>query len=243
MAEHHVKQIYTGLFGWFDEDESRLFPLPAMERANRLIEGFGGIEKVRGQVDAALEGNDYRWAAEMAGWLVRCMPAADGRADGGEQEDRHRLAESLRGFGHATRSANVRNWCMTRALELDGEIDLGRFRGHRFRRAELESRPIAESVSLLRVLLDPIKAEGRDDELQIQFGDASAGLRIRNCVSVTTDGSGASCYLQISEADWIQVLTGKTTIGKVLDEGTATSDNPDRVQSILGCFDLASLNP
>ncbi|MCH2099133.1 MAG: alkyl/aryl-sulfatase, partial [Pseudomonadales bacterium] len=59
LVEHHVRQIYTGLFGWFDENEANLFPVPLPERAARMIEGFGGIEKVRAQADAAIDAKDY----------------------------------------------------------------------------------------------------------------------------------------------------------------------------------------
>ena len=59
VVEHHVRQIYTGLFGWFDEDEANLFPVPSPERSRRLIEGFGGIEKIRVTIDEALNEEDY----------------------------------------------------------------------------------------------------------------------------------------------------------------------------------------
>ena len=64
LVEHHVRQIYFGLFGWFDEDESKLLPVPAPERAKKLIDGFGGKEMVRSAFDQAMEEKDYRWAVE-----------------------------------------------------------------------------------------------------------------------------------------------------------------------------------
>merc|ERR1712050_709929 len=33
VAEHHVRQIRCGLFGFFDDDEANLFPLPTSDRA------------------------------------------------------------------------------------------------------------------------------------------------------------------------------------------------------------------
>ncbi len=61
LVEHHIKQIYTGLRGWFDGDDAKLLPVPPVERANKLIAGFGGKEKVRSQVDAAIAADDLRW--------------------------------------------------------------------------------------------------------------------------------------------------------------------------------------
>lgn len=49
LVEHHVRQIHTGLIGWFDGVESSLFPLPPLQRAQRLIAGFGGRDAVRRQ--------------------------------------------------------------------------------------------------------------------------------------------------------------------------------------------------
>ncbi len=70
VVEHHVRQIRNGLVGWFDGDESQLFPLAPIERNQRLIAGFGGRAQVQAQAEAALAGNDLRWALELATWLV-----------------------------------------------------------------------------------------------------------------------------------------------------------------------------
>ena len=102
VVEHHVRQIYTGLFGWFDEDEANLFPIPSPERSQRLISGFGGIKKVRTIIDDALQKEDYRWAVELSSWLVRSDLNDQGIADAGELEDRKRLAASLRGIAYST---------------------------------------------------------------------------------------------------------------------------------------------
>ncbi|MEZ5225392.1 MAG: alkyl sulfatase dimerization domain-containing protein [Acidimicrobiales bacterium] len=114
VAEHHVRQIRNGLVGWFDADESHLFPMPTLERCRRLIEGFGGRTEVRSQAEAALADNDLRWALELATWLVRSRPHADGRADGGSPQERGLLATVLRTIARRTTAANIRNWCLTR---------------------------------------------------------------------------------------------------------------------------------
>ncbi len=88
LVEHHVRQIHTGLRGWFDGDTAQLFPVPPVERALRLIAGFGGADEVRRQVDHALDTDDVRWAVELATWLVRVEPGNSG--------DRARLATALR---------------------------------------------------------------------------------------------------------------------------------------------------
>jgi len=243
LVEHHVRQIYTGLFGWFDEDEAHLFPVPAPERAQKLIEGFGGIEKVREAVDVAMADNDYRWAIELASWLVRSDVNAQGRADAGSPEDRGRLAEALRQVAQSTTSANVRNWCITRALELEEKIDLTRFRVHRLQKSEILRRPAVESLALLRVLLVPAQAEGFSDELRVQFSDGSAGgLAVRHSVAVPVDGSAATLTLAVSHADWAELLAGKLALSDGLASGQVETSDAQRLQRFFACFDVKSLN-
>ena len=69
-----------------------------------------------------------RWGS----WLVH-RDDADG-VSAATDDDRLLLAEVLRTIGRRTPSANIRNWCLTRALELDGTLDLDRLRVHVFGR-------------------------------------------------------------------------------------------------------------
>ena len=243
VVEHHVRQIYNGLFGWFDEDESKLFPTPSPDRALKLIAGFGGKPKVRIAIDKAIKEGDNRWAIEMSTWLVRCELNHKGRADAGEQEDRDRLAMSLRIVAQSTTSANVRNWCLTRALELEGTLNLERFRAHRFRATDILNSPAAQSVPILKVLLVPEKAADLDQEIQIKFDDSStAGLRIRNKVAVPTDGSNAEIMLTVSHQQWAELLGGKSKLTQLLDSGELkASPGKEEVLRFFSCFDLESL--
>ncbi|MCP3990846.1 MAG: hypothetical protein GY724_17350, partial [Actinomycetia bacterium] len=194
LVEHHVRQIHNGLRGWFDGHEALLFPTPPLERATRLIAGFGGQDAVRAQAQEALEAGDQRWALELASWLVRSEVDATGRIDGGEVGDRKLLADVLRSIGQRTTSSNARNWCLTRAMELEGTLDLSRFRQHRFSPADfdLEQNPADFFVRSLRVMIDPERASGIGGSLRWDFEDGTtAGVRIRNCVAVPDDGAEA----------------------------------------------------
>jgi alkyl sulfatase BDS1-like metallo-beta-lactamase superfamily hydrolase len=243
VAEHHVRQIYTGLFGWFDEDEAKLFPTPAPFRSRKLIDGFGGIDKVRGIIDQALADADYRWAIELSSWLVRASLNDRGRADAGETQDRHRLAAGLRGVAQGTTAANIRNWSLTRARELEGHIDIERLRGHRFRAADLLSSAPTQSVPVLKVLLVPERAQGLDESLCIAFDNGSqAGLRLRHQVAIPTQGQNADMTLTISHQHWAQMLGGKISLTQLLADGAVdTAGMDDRVKRFLSCFDLPSL--
>ena len=242
VVEHHVRQIYTGLFGWFDEDEANLFPLPAPERSEKLLAGFGGINNVRQAIDAALAEEEYRWAIELASWLVRRERNDRGRADAGATEDRNRLASALRGVAYTTTAANIRNWCITRALELDGSTNLERFRTHRLQKRELTRRPAIDSVRQLRVLLVPERANDRHQTLQITFSDGgTTTLTIRHGVAVPATNDQPDVVMTVSSDHWFDLLGGKLNLSRAIADGIVQSDDPDIVCEFLGCFDLEAL--
>ena len=243
LVEHHVRQIHDGLRGWFDGNEASLFPEAPVARAAKLIAGFGGHDEVRAQARAALDARDLRWALELASWLVRCEVDEHGRADGGTAEDRALLASVLRAISQRTTSANARNWCLTRALELEGSIDLTRFRVHRFSRGEVLANPADLFVRTLRVLLVPERAEGVDDHLRWEFADGTTvGLRLRRSVAVPTDGGGADVAIRLDLPTWADIVSGRRTVDDAIADGTVVVVGDEaRVRRLLGCFDNAGL--
>ena len=246
LVEHHVRQIYSGLFGWFDEDEANLFPVPGAERLQKLIAGFGGVTAVRRAVDQALNEEDFRWAIELASWLVRREINEHGRTDAGAAEDRLRLATALRGVAYTTTSANVRNWCITRALELDGSTNLQRFRTHRFQKRELARRPAAESLGLLRVLLVPERAVGLYQTLKLSFTEGGvAALTIRHGVAVPEDEGRSpenSLTASISSEYWFDIMGGKLALSQALTDGVLETSDVEGINAFFACFDLVTLN-
>lgn len=247
LVEHHLRQIRNGLVGWFDGDESQLFALATGDRAARLIHGFGGRDVVRQQAREAVGKGDIRWALELASWLVRADPgtSADPGIGPASQDDKALLAGVLRCIAYGTPAQNLRNWCLTRALELEGRLDLSRFYRHRIRIEDVMAAPAAHSVALLRVMLVPEQAAGIEDELAWMFDDGSiAGLQVRGQVAVPTTGQTAALRLHLSLLTWAQVLAGKTTLAAALALGTARIEGDiERVRGILGSFDLAGLKP
>jgi alkyl sulfatase BDS1-like metallo-beta-lactamase superfamily hydrolase len=237
VAEHHVRQIHNGLKGWFDGDPAKLFPLPPLERARRLIKGFGGHANVRRQLEEALAEGDLRWATELGTWLVR-DPDPDATT---ARADRKRLADSLRRIGQGSPAANIRCWALTQARDLEGTGPMDRFRGHRFRRPAVIANPCA-AVHTLRVLLDPVRADGVDHHVRFVFTNAgTTGLHVRNAVACPTDGSGATATISMSPEDWADILTGKRDLAQTLETGAAHIEgNTAAVLVFWNSFDLAS---
>jgi alkyl sulfatase BDS1-like metallo-beta-lactamase superfamily hydrolase len=235
VAEHHVRQIRTGLFGFFDGDEANLFPLATSERAGRLIEGFGGRDEVRRQLEVAMAANDLRWALELGSWLVRSEAA--------DAPDRLLLAEALRRVGQRSAAANIRSWCLTRARHLEGTVSTDRLYTHRFRRNQTLAGPIAASVHALRVVLDPVIAEGLDVHLGWRFASGErAGLHVRNGIACPSNGDDAVLWMECSAETWADVLAGSTALSEAIQDGSLLVHGDASVlRATLACFEVGGL--
>ncbi|MGA1587124.1 MAG: alkyl sulfatase dimerization domain-containing protein [Ilumatobacteraceae bacterium] len=230
VAEHHVQQIRSGLFGFFDGDPQRLLPHPERERAERFVAAMGGLDAVRAIIDGATE-DDPRWALELAGLVVH-----HGDADEG---DRARLAAVLRVVARRTTSANLRNWCLTRARDADGTRSLDRNRVHRFRHRQVADWSVADLVGVLRVLVVPERAAGVDTHLRVVLSGEAAGLHVRNHVACPTDGVSATVTVACERSVWVDLLCGVCGLDDVLADGRMTVDGDvDAVRSALGVVDL-----
>ena len=234
VVEHHVRQIRTGLFGFFDGDEANLFPTPPRERSARLITGFGGRDAVRKQVDEALTHDDARWALELGSWLVR--------SDGAEDADRALLARALRMVAQRTSAANIRNWCLTRARVLDGTANVARLKNVHLRKPTLLSAGYEKAVHILRVLLVPERAKNVDMKLRFVLDGNMTGLHIRNFVAVPYSGVDAQATITGTLDTWTNVLSGSTILTAAIADGSlSVSGDSDGAVSALRCFDVKGL--
>lgn len=230
VGEHHVRQILIGLRGWFDGDESKLFPAPPEERLDKLIAGFGGRGAVAAQAAEAFDNDDVRWGIELATWLARSADATD--------SDRNLLARGLRLVAERTPAANIRNWAITRARHLDGQTPMDRYMRHGFGSKSVAHVDSADLIHTIRVLLDPTRAAGIRAHLCFVIDGESAGLLIRNCVAVPTDGRGADATVSMTRATLVAVLSGKQP-WSAADIGV--SGDRAVVDSVRRCFDHEGL--
>ncbi|MFN5840311.1 MAG: alkyl sulfatase dimerization domain-containing protein [Acidimicrobiaceae bacterium] len=230
VTEHHLRQIFMCLRGWFDGNEEKLFPEVPESRYEKLIAGFGGRETVRAHVSDALATNDVRWATEMATWLARSVDAP--------AEDRALLASCLRVIAERTPAANIRNWAITRARHLDGSFPMDRFMQHGFNPKFLGEASAVGLIHTLRVLVDPDAIDGVNHHVAFVVGDETAGLHVRNSVAVPTDGWGAQSMVKMSRATLLGLLSGRALWSEELASGAiAVSGDNDTVDCIRRSFE------
>ncbi len=213
VVEHHVRQIRSGLFGFFDGDPQHLLPLEPCDRATRLVDAMGGRGRVRELCQGAIESEDVRWALELATLLERSGDSLT------EVQDQLTLAHVLRLVAQRTSAANIRNWCITRALALDGSVDTNWLQLHRFTKGQVLSWPFDISLNVLRVLLDPERADGIDTHVALTRDGVTCGLHFRNCVAVPTDGEGADVVGRCTNETWANVLSERVTLAAAISDG------------------------
>jgi len=230
VGEHHVRQIYAGLRGWFDGEESKLFPLRPEERFEKLIAGFGGRGEVAKQASSAFDADDVRWGVELATWLAR---SADATA-----EDKKLLARGLRLVAQRTPAANIRNWAITRARHLDGQTPMDRFMKHSFGARTIAHVSAKDLIHTLRVLLEPARAEGVTVHIRFVVDGEPAGLLLRNCVAVPTDGAGAVVEVAMTRTTLVAILSTKQPWSTANVEVTGDSAVVDTFRR---CFDHVGL--
>jgi alkyl sulfatase BDS1-like metallo-beta-lactamase superfamily hydrolase len=232
LAEHHVRQIRAGLFGFFDGDPVGLLPLDTTDEAERMVSAMGGEEKVRTLCVEALAGtdNDRRWALSLAARLAH--------RPGATQQDQRLLADALRTAARRTTSANVRNWCLTRALDLDGSLDMSRLRTHRFSRRQVARWSLDAAVSVLRVLVEPDRLTGVDLHLAVVLDGERTGIHFRNHIACPTEGVDAEAVLTGPRDVWNQILTGSSDVRNAVDSGDLSIEGDTaRVFQALAAID------
>ncbi len=69
-VEWTVRGIYADRAGWFDGNATNLFPLPEKDRAAKLTDLIGGTDQVLARGREALATGDFKWAAELADYVL-----------------------------------------------------------------------------------------------------------------------------------------------------------------------------
>jgi alkyl sulfatase BDS1-like metallo-beta-lactamase superfamily hydrolase len=196
------------------------------------VEGFGGAEVVLDQIQAAIADDDLRWALELASWLRTADP----------DQARFRLvtADILRRVGQRTTAANIRNWCLTAARDLDGTRPQDRHRTHRLRPQQVAGLAPVETVRILSVMLDPARAVGVDAHVAwVVDGTTPVGSHVRNGILCVTDGPGAHTTVELSRQRWVDLMCGSSSWDDTVAAGEVQVDgDPAVVVRVLACIDL-----
>lgn len=252
-VKHSVRQVFSGLLGWFDGDPATLDPLPPQARAARWVALAGGREAVLqalaaseviacdSSTEQALALDENRWIAELTGQLLRTDPS--------DEEVRKIKARALRRLGLATLNTNWRHWYLSSALELEGRFAQVPFKGN-----SLAVRDIwmaIEPRQLMRNLAVRLQAERCLDlhmRLTLEFTDRplSAVLELRRGVlqvalEVPADFSDVACVrLRTTWPVWLrQMALGWPDLAQQLANGEMQliAGSEEQLQTFISSFE------
>jgi alkyl sulfatase BDS1-like metallo-beta-lactamase superfamily hydrolase len=113
-VEWTVRGIYADRVGWFDGNATNLFPLPEKERAAKLVGLIGGPDQVLSHGREALAAREFKWAAELADYVL----ANDGAHTGAKRLKAQALIE----LGERQTNAIARNYYLSSAMHLLREL-------------------------------------------------------------------------------------------------------------------------
>jgi alkyl sulfatase BDS1-like metallo-beta-lactamase superfamily hydrolase len=234
-----VRSIYDGYLGWFNADPSTLNPLPPKERANSYVELAGGKEEMLLQLRKSVrEDRNYRWAAEIATWLIRAYPDL--------KEAKDLKAEAFRELAYDTINASWRNFYLMGALELEGKLKDAK-QTINFGSPDIVSQfRTADVLRGLTIKLNPKQAI--DAHMTMAFiisdrNDESHALEIRRGIVEYKEKIPKDYDVSLVMKRKIveEVLLGQTTLQQGVQSGEIIIQKGDgkQVEKFFSYFDLA----
>jgi alkyl sulfatase BDS1-like metallo-beta-lactamase superfamily hydrolase len=109
-VEWTVRGIYADRVGWFDGNATNLFPMAEKDRAAKLLGLIGGADQALARGREALSARDFKWAAELADYVL----AIDGANTGAKRIKAQALIE----LGEQQINAIARNYYLSSAMYL-----------------------------------------------------------------------------------------------------------------------------
>ncbi|MCM2534269.1 MBL fold metallo-hydrolase [Neobacillus pocheonensis] len=234
-----VRGTYAFLIGWYGTDTATIHPVSKKTEAEKIIKGFGGLDKVVEDAQKAYGDHEFAWAAQLITYVLKLDP--------NHQLSRQIKARALRKLAETTPSAITRNFYLTHVLELEGKISPN----VRFVKSDTLSTLTPEAfMNFLRVKLDPVKSEKVNQVMQVLFTDSSdeIGLQVRKglaeVVSFNTNSITPDFTIKTTSKDLAQLLTSEITLENALTIGNITiiKGAKEEVTNFLGMFDEIVVN-
>ena len=169
-VEWSVRGIFNGYLGWFDGDAATLEPVNPDERAEGMASLAGGAQGLQRAARGAVDEGQYAWAAELATHLIRVDPSS--------VQAKQIKADALRALGRRQVNSNARNYYLTQALELEGEVDIRDRTKPENAMSFVSTVPIGRFVAAMPANLIYEKSANKDILVGFRFPDVDEGYGI-----------------------------------------------------------------
>lgn len=197
-----VRSIFTGYLGWFGGNATDLHPLPPQQRGRRFVELAGGRDAMLAAAAKALEDDAPQWAAELSDLLLAASSSDD--------EARALKVGALRALAAEEVSANGRNYYLSQAGELGGELTIPAQDTSKVSPILLDGLRLADLIHALPSNLNAEAAADVEKTLGLRFPDLNEAytVRIRRGVAEVRDEfpTGADFTVTSDSQLWKQIL-------------------------------------
>jgi len=232
---YYPPYISNYAIGWFGRDVTTLNRIAPQQQAEKIVQGFGGVDAVKKAVAASIENDELAWAAELGGYLIKVAPQ--------DQEAKQLTANALRQMGYNTMATIPRSWYLTRALALEGKTQIPvAMHGDT---SSVMGSPPDTYVSQLRVRLDPRESLGKNQLLAITLAGTDApemALHVRGGVAEFIPDT--SKYLRKADMSitmpleaWAGYYVGDITLAQLLQHKDVKTSNREQVAAFFSMFD------
>jgi alkyl sulfatase BDS1-like metallo-beta-lactamase superfamily hydrolase len=229
-VDHNAKAVYQRYLGWYDSNPADLYPLPPEEAAKKYVEFMGGASQVIEKATAAYQRGEYCWVAEVMKHVVFADPS--------NERARSLQADAMEQLGYQAESAAWRNEFLMGAYELRNGPP--KSTGVRTGSADaLRAMTVEMLLDYMGILIDGPKAEGQTIILNLRLTDTGGhyALTLKNSVlSYTANNQvpGADATLALPRAALVDVLLGRSTLGKEIERGRASVEGSrQRIADLL----------
>ncbi len=208
-VEWSVRNIFTGYLGWFGGDAAHLSPAPPQERAQAIVDLAGGPQEALEKAREALAADKLRWAAELASYVAKAKP---------ELVEASRVqAEALRLLGYRSVSPNGRNYYLTQARELEGEVIIPQAQQvNRQTVSFLKDFPVRALLEAMPVNLVADKSLNADTVIGFRFTDTDEAytLHVRRGIAALSEGwpEDPDTGVETTTDIWLEVATGQRSL-------------------------------
>jgi alkyl sulfatase BDS1-like metallo-beta-lactamase superfamily hydrolase len=239
-----IRGIYSDLVGWNTGDATWFNPVTTEERGNKIIQSVGGLDRAISLIRASIKDGDYKWATELATYVLYAEPD--------NAQAKSLKAGALRIMGWKSPTSGARNWYLTQANILDGNINATTIMNQpKYNTIEqvASTVPIKNLLSLLQYRLDPLKSQNATATVGIYLNDTKTGyaLEIRRAVLEYKDSfpSKYDVALYTNSDTLRQILLGQLSLQEALDLGVAkiVGGNISDLNNIASLFEYRLKSP
>lgn len=219
-----ARGIYSRLAGWMGDDPLELVTLPPHETAEKMVEAMGGVDQVVRKAQRALDGGDYRWAAQLAIQARRIDPYNEAAKD-------IEIA-AIRQVAYQSDSSSQRYYSLAHTGLLDGSFSYKNARPLINAQALLNDVSYRRLAEAIRPRIDAPATYGIEQSINLEFIDeGTLTLTIRRGILQISDYSNDPSLPRVSlkRGIYIQallgVLSGRIRFTDMLDlPGVSLSD-------------------